>query len=60
MLEMEYETFSKSISEAVQIGRKQEREITLEIIDRVLLEQDNSPAIIVKTIQYLRQRIEQS
>lgn len=60
MLEMEYETFSKAMSEAIQIGRKQEREITLEIIDRVLLEQDQSPAIIVKTIQYLRERIQQS
>lgn len=60
MLELEYETFSKAMAEAVETGRKVERELVLEIIDRVLLEQDQSPAIIVKTIQYLRERIEQS
>jgi hypothetical protein len=58
LMEISTSGFTLALTEAASEARKAERELILEVIDRVLIEQDQSPAIIVKTIQYLRHRIE--
>jgi hypothetical protein len=58
LMEVSTSGFSAALQEVAVESRRAERELVLEVIDRVLLEHDESPAIVVKTIQYLRHRIE--
>lgn len=57
LMEVSVSGFSAALTEAAYESRKAEREHTLEVIDRILLEQDGAPMIVVKTIQYVRERI---